>query len=144
MSKSDLSWILVKLLGAILLYFGIASIYGAFVGWMSVREGIEALTESRRGNVLAPVRALCYGALLPLTLGIYLLVSGRLLHRLLLSVPASSMEYSQVPGAIPGIDLPEEELKQFKIWIERNPEYARRPQVDQVALFRDAQAEGKV
>ena len=140
MSKSDLSWVLVNFLGIILLYLGIASIYSALMAWVSIQEAIEALPESRRASVAAPVRALFFGALLPMAVGTYLLISGRLLHGLLMSVPYGFRDYSQVPGAIAGIELPEEELEEFKNWLHQNPEFSRRAPVDQVALFRDAQA----
>lgn len=143
MSKSDLSWVLVKFLGAILLYMGVASIYGAFVGWMSVKEVIEDMPESSRGSVLVPLRALCFGALLQLIFGLYLVASGKMLYDVLMSVPFGFKDFSSIPGSIAGVELPEEELEQFKSWLAQNSQFADRPPVDQVALFRDAQAEEK-
>ncbi len=140
MSKSDLSWILVKFLGVILLYIGITGLYGAFTSWMTLKELLEGLSESGRERASAPIHALIYGSFLPLGFGTYLLVSGRLLYSILMSMPGGHFDCSQVPGAISGVNLSEEELQKFENWLSSNPDIARRSRVDQVALFRDAQA----
>ena len=142
MSKSDLCWALVKLLAAVLLYHGVAGLFGGWLAWSSISETIESLDEKGATRATAPIRVLLLGSLFPLLLGIYLAVSGRLAHRLLMSVPLGRDQHDQ-PSEIPGIGLTGHELEQFKRWLETNPKMSQRARVDQVALFRDAQNAGE-
>lgn len=131
LTKEDLAWVLVRLVGAYLLFSGLSAIFGALVGWWNMREVLATLPTARQAPLTSPWRTGLISALAPLAAGLYLITNGRIVHRVLMAVP---------PGPTDAIGLVGEELQEFRTWLERHPELAERPAVDQVALFRDEQA----
>ena len=94
-------------------------------------------------SVWSPYKILALGSLPALLVGAYCLCSGRLIHRLLMSIPLDCRA-AEEDGGIPGINLTGEELEQFKRWVESSSEISKRDKADQLALFRDAQRDGEV
>lgn len=144
-TKSELCWVLVKLMGVVLLTWNLASLYEAIVAVWVMEEAFGGI--AGQVPLWAPVKVILVTMLLPIGLGIYLLASGRIVHTILMSVPLTvqfEQEKVSKEELIPGINLAGEELKDFKAWIEKNPGLSKRDRADQVALFRDAQKSGEV
>lgn len=156
LTKEDLCWVLVKLTGFILVMYAAFAIYGAVVMYLSADVPL--------GN--SPAKMVFWTILLPLVLGIRLLVSGRTLHGWLMAVPdgkgetverppreKASPESSEEPVKEPrkstrGLPLAqrrltEEEYEKFQKWLAEKPDMQKRDEVDQLALFRDAQKAGE-
>ena len=142
LTKSDLCWVLVKLIGAYFVYLGLSGFFTAFISWSIVRETVEMLSGSRRSSAYAPIKAIIAGSLLPLAIGAYLLNSGALLYQCLMSVPIFQPSDRKRRELAPGIVLDNQEIEAFHTWLEQHPEFQNRPLVDQIALFRDAQGSG--
>lgn len=94
-------------------------------------------------RVWSPFKILALSSLPALLVGCYCLISGQLIHRLLMFIPLNCRA-AEMDGAIPGINLEGEELDAFKQWLESSPEISKRDRADQLALFRDAQRAGEV
>ena len=138
---------LVKLAGASLVYQGIAGIYAAIVTWMSMGEQLDGLSGQGKSAVLLPLKVLFWSVLLPLGLGIRLLVSGTTLHGWLMMVPLGGGKFTEQSSGNRSLArkrLDDEEFAQFNTWLKANPEKMKRDEVDQLALFRDAQKAGEV
>ncbi len=142
LTKSDLCWVLVKLAGAYLIYLGLSGLFSAFISWNSLKENLDLLSSSRRGSLLAPIKLMVAGSLLPLAVGAYLLKSGMLLYQALMSVPIPQPGEGNGRELAPGIVLDDHEIEAFHSWLEKNPGFQERPLVDQIALFRDAWGRG--
>lgn len=148
LTKNDLCWVLVKLFGAVLLYFGISSLYSMVVTWWALSDMYENLSKSGAMAAFSPLKILFWGALFPLVIGVRLLVSGSTLHGWLMRVPigmrgrSAKMRTDEV--SLAEVRLTAIELEEFKVWLEKNPEVMKRDEVDQLALFRDAQKAGEV
>jgi hypothetical protein len=137
-SKSDICWILVKVAGVWLIYTAIAALYASAVTWFSMSDLIEKIPNKQRGSVYAPMKVLIYSAFLPFALGLYLLNSGRTIHRILMSIPIGSRDHDD-KNALAGTTLVGDEAEAFKNWLTEHPEMSKRESIDQIALFRDAQ-----
>lgn len=137
-TKSDLCWVIIKAFGLYLTYAAVAGLFGAYVGWVSVKDNLG----SSRGALLRPFMTMAWVSVVPLAVGIYLLVSGRTIHRCLMSVPAEDGGAGD-EGIDPATGLSDSEMKAFAAWLERHPEFRSRARLDQVALFRDAQRSGR-
>ena len=137
-TKSDLCWVIIKATGLSMTFSAMAGLFGAYVGWVAVKDDLRPI----RGASMNPLKTMVFVSVVPLAVGIYLLKSGRTIHRCLMSVPAEVSEAGH--GSIdPATGLSESELKAFAEWLERHPEFRSRAQLDQVALFRDAQRSGR-
>ncbi|MGJ8657765.1 MAG: hypothetical protein ACSHX6_15060 [Akkermansiaceae bacterium] len=150
-SKSDIGWLLVKLVGVYLVYAGIVGLLTAFVVRSNLEDSMASLSERYKNipkykpaaRASIPFQGIYWIPLMSLGIGGYLLASGRVLHRVLMMVPLDSVtvgdkmnddeELVDVKG------LSAVEHGQFKEWLVRNPEMMKRSLVDAVALFRDAQ-----
>ena len=141
LTKNDLCWVLVKLVGAFLVYSGVAAIYASIVSWWSLSEMFEGLPKRGQGAVWAPVKTLLFGSFLPLALGLRLLSSGTTLHGLLMRVPAGFV--GKEVEITSGVELRTKENEAFKRWLKNNPEMEKRAAADRMALFRDAQKAGE-
>ena len=137
-TKSDLCWVIIKAIGLYMIYAAMAGFFGAYVGWVSVKDNLG----SSRGASLKPLKTMVWVSMVPLAVGTYLLVSGRTIHRCLMSVPPGVGDAGR-GGIDPVTGFSESELKAFAAWIERHPEFRSRALTDQVALFRDAQRSGR-
>ena len=139
-TKSDLCWVLVRTAGVYFIYSGIAAAFGVIIGLMAVRESTKRIRdpEIRSSATTTSVGLFLGSSVLPLAVGIYLLSSGRSVHRCLMTVP------DLVPGTNPGgerkwMGLAGAELTAFYNWLGQNPELKSLPPEDQVARFRDSQ-----
>lgn len=101
-------------------------------------EMIDNLPRIRGGAMSSPFKTLAFSSLLPLALGVYLLTSGRAIHRSLMSVPLGWC-VQNTGSDQSGVGLTGAELESFNTWIDAHPEIRVRAAVDQLALFRDAQ-----
>jgi hypothetical protein len=137
-TKSDLCWVLIKGVGLYFIYTALAAFFGAYVGWVSVKDNFG----SGRSATLKPLKAIVWVSLVPLAVGSYLVVSGRTIHRCLMSVPPGSSEAGGA-DADPATGFSESEMKAFTAWLQQHPEFQSRALTDQVALFRDAQRSGR-
>ena len=142
LTKSDLSWVLIKLTGIYFVYQGLASLFGAVAGWWMMKETMGEFSSDLDSGIWNPFKILALSSLPALLVGIYFLRSGRLIHRLLMFIPLDCRA-AERDGAIPGINLEGDELEEFKQWLEGSPEISKRDRADQLALFRDAQRAGK-
>lgn len=146
LTKEDLCWVLVKAAGAFLVYQALAVIYGAVVAWWTLRESLEGLPEQARETAVRPLKVLWYSSLLPGAVGIRLLLSGSTLHRLLMAVPLGLKRnrMGSDDHSLAARRLSEDELSSFQKWLSHHPEFQERDEIDQLALFRDAQKSGEV
>ena len=149
LTKSDLCWVLVKLIGASFLYAGFAIIFSAALNWQSIKQDFELASAARKASMLVPIKLAIAGSLLPLAVGTYLMKSGGLLYHCLMSVPTFQpmVTKDQSPAKkrrelAPGIVLDDHEIEAFHTWLDQHPEFQNRPLVDQIALFRDAWGKG--
>jgi hypothetical protein len=133
-TKSDLCWVIIKSAGVYMIYTALAGFFGAYVGWMSVKD----IYGSSRIASLRPLKTMVWVSLVPLALGTYLVVSGRTIHRCLMSVP-SGWGGAARDGLDPETGFSDSEQKAFEAWLEQHPEIRSRALSDQIALFRDAQ-----
>ena len=152
LTKSDLLWVIVKLIGAYLVYSALAIIWAAFIAKITVDDVFSRVLSKGVENGSTVMTMIASNAVFPLIVGTYLLVSGKLLHRCLMSVPTVQVRKAQssrveetalteeiVPERrIPGISLTGDDLDRFEEWLQRNPSMSKRAVADQVALFRDA------
>jgi hypothetical protein len=145
LTKEDLCWVVVKVAGAFLVYQAVATIYGAVVAWWSLRDSLEGLSEQARETAIRPLKILWYSSLLPGAVGLRLLVSGSTLHRVLMAVPLG-LKRTRPPsgGSLAERRLSGDELIGFQKWLKDHPEFQERDEIDQLALFRDAQKSGEV
>ena len=137
-TKSDICWVLVKFAGVWLIYTAIAALYASAVTWYSMSDLIEKIPIKQRGSVFAPMKVLIFSAGLPFALGLYLINSGRTIHRILISIPVGGRDHDD-DNAFAGTTLVDEEKEAFMTWLDENPEMNTREAIDQIALFRDAQ-----
>lgn len=137
LTKNDLCWVLVKLLGAVLVYQAVAGVYAAVVMWMSFDEGVGEVA-------FMTARVLFWSILLPAIFGISLLISGRFLHGWLMMVPLEATGKPVGGDSLAERRLAKEEFEKYQEWLEANPEMMKRDEVDRLALFRDAQKAGEV
>lgn len=142
LTKSDLCWVLVKLIGASFLYAGFSVIFSAALSWQSIKQDFELANRTRKASMLAPIKLAVASSLLPLAVGTYLLKSGGLLYQCLMSVPSLPPATRKRRELAPGIVLDNDEIEAFHTWLEQHPEFQNRPLVDQVALFRDDRGKG--
>lgn len=142
LTKSDLCWVLVKLIGASFLYAGFTIIFSAALSWQSIKQDFELAGSTRKASMLVPIKLAIAGSLLPLAVGAYLLKSGELLYQCLMSVPSFQPATRKRREIAPGIVLDDDEIEAFHTWLEQHPEFQNRPLVDQVALFRDTWGKG--
>ena len=133
-TKSDLCWVIIKAIGLYMIYMAMVGLFGAYLGWVSVKDNFG----SSRGASLKPLKTTVWISMVPLAVGSYLLVSGRTIHRCLMSVPPGVGEAGR-GGIDPATGFSESEMKAFTAWVERHPELRSRALPDQIALFRDAQ-----
>jgi hypothetical protein len=108
-TKSDLCWVIIKTAGLYMLYTAMAGFIGAYVGWVSVKENFG----SSRGVSLKPLKTIVWVSLVPLAVGTYLVVSGRTIHRCLMSVPVGGGDAGRRGGIDPLTGLSESELQAF-------------------------------
>jgi hypothetical protein len=137
-TKSDLCWVIIKAVGVYFIYTALAGFFGAYVGWASVKDN----SGSGRSATLKPLKTMVWISLVPLVVGTYLVISGRTIHRCLMSVPAGSGE-AERGGDDPATGFSEWKMKAFTAWLQQHPEFQSRAMADQVALFRDAQRSGR-
>jgi hypothetical protein len=137
-TKSDLCWALIKAAGLYFIYTALAAFFGAYVGWVSVKDNLG----SGRSAALKPLKTMVWVSLVPLAVGTYLVVSGRTIHRCMMSVPpgGSGAEGADADHAT---GFSGSEMKAFTEWLEQHPELRARALTDQVAMFRDAQRSGR-
>ena len=138
---------IVKLIAVCFLFAALASLAGVFVGWWEARAALEKIREIQQATglpvgleeservSLRPLVWMVLGALIYFAIGVYLLLSGRLLHDCLMAVPG--------PSSTLRTGLSEAEAAEFKAWLLQNPTMRDRELGDQVALFRDAEAAKK-
>lgn len=137
-SKSDGAWLFLRVFGIWLVYTGISALYGPLVSLLVFSEYLEALPIPETASVMAPIKVLLFGALLPLGLGSYCLFSGRGLHDLIMAVPADAL----VPDGdrkYRSAGLSELEQAAFIDWLDKNPDMKERDLIDQIATFRSSQ-----
>lgn len=159
LTKNDLCWVLVKLMGVVLVYHSlaaVAAVAAAWTAWLGIGDNLEELSDENRKKVLWPVKAFLLAGLVQGGVGLRLLVSGSLLHGLLMAVPLGSPEEAGAPksktqkpkrrsyGSLAEKRLSEDEFVVFQAWLEDHPEMKRRADIDQLALFRDAQKAGEI
>ncbi len=137
LSKSDLCWVLVRLVGVSFIYAGFSVLFGAALTWQSFKQDFELASTSRKVSMLKPIKMAVASSLLPLGIGAYLLKSGELLYRCLMFVPGVQTGDRKRRELAPGIVLANHEIEAFHTWLEQHPEFQNRPLVDQIALFRD-------
>lgn len=142
LTKSDLCWVLVKLVGVSFLYGGFSVLFGTALSWQSVKQDFELASSARKASMLVPIKLAVAGSLIPLAVGAYLLKSGELLYQCLMSVPSFPPAARNRRELAPGIVLDDREIEAFHSWLKQHPEFQNRPLIDQIALFRDAWGKG--
>jgi len=153
-SKDQLCWVLVRLIGVFFLYqtgagaFALFSMFSMMGNLGSVNPGSPFGSGS---GVLGPLFLVTafYGAM-----AFYGLLGGETLHRLLMSEsPSHPDETSRRKDHRPAVPiepvdpvttLTEGETARFREWLSENPEHTGRLKEDQIALFRDAQQRGEL
>ena len=88
-------------------FTALSALFSAYVGWVAVMDNFG----SSRRAALMPLKTLVWTSLVSLAAGSYLLVSGRAIHRCLMSVPAGSGEADPVAG------FSDRELTAFTAWL---------------------------
>jgi hypothetical protein len=131
LTKSDLCWVVVKVIGVILVYQAIATLGGALFASIAASEG--ALLFS--GFVVA---------LFPLLIGLSLLISGTTLHGWLMMVPLGSATNPMGGESLAEKRLSSEEYEIYLDWLGGNEEAKDRDEFFRLALFRDAQRRGEI
>lgn len=135
LSKSQLCWIILRLIG---LSFSVAGIFILFVSLI----GPLLLYGSGIGNQLTVAFAVLLQSFVWLLLGFYFLRRGAWVHGLLMYV-------HEIPQAIPvlkkaSVDphtgLTVEEVESFREWRDGNPAVNSLEIADQVARYRDFQS----
>ena len=151
-TKSDLCWVLIKLIGITLIYSAVyAIILGIGIWWEAGARGrLDGYGSYSEG--IPFFETLSLTTLATLVIGIYLLTSGRFVFRILMSVPSEPKVFtpSQPSQTTPkpktepvnSMGLTEREQQAFDKWLEANPDMQNRNPSDQLALFRDAQEAG--
>lgn len=141
-TKSDLCWVLVKFAGAVLTYQGVSALYTMALTWWQLPEFNDEWPKLVQMQLMTPVKIMFLSSLLPLAVGLRLLASGALLHRLLMQIPlgfSADGSRSLVETRLEG-----DELEAFRNWIKENSELRKRDEIDQLSLFRDAQKKGEL
>lgn len=151
-SKDQLCWVLVRLIGVFFLYLTTS---GA-VGFFSMLSMIGDMGSVNPGNPFGS-RSGVLGPLVLVTLFYaavagYCLLGGATLHRLLMSEspthpdgPPPERHYRPaVPAELvdPMTTLTQSDSVKFSEWLSEHPELTGRLKEDQIALFRDAQRRG--
>ncbi len=142
-TKSDLCWVLVRAAGLYLIYAAFSAAFALLLVQLATEDSAEYLQYSARSHGMSFMQkfGLTMSIALPLSLGLYLVLSGRSVHRCLMSLP---------PGMGPRLPRPdknwmglnEADLEAFEAWIQQHPDLASRSPEDKVALFRDSQKSG--
>lgn len=144
LTKSDMAWLLIRLVGFYLLYAGIVGLITVFVVRSNLQETLSNLPARSKGKINMPIQGLFWTPLLTLGFGIYLTFRGGVIHHVMMSVPGFEMGSTAEIGTEAKSGLDEEEVKQFEAWLEANPTMEKRSPVDLIALFRDSQKAGDV
>jgi len=162
LTKAQLCWVLIRLVGVYLLVqtivalgalvsaaLALAAIFGSTTAgstaslWSSASQG-----GGTAGLLLSPIISF----LLQGALGLYLLFRGSTVHRLMMATSAP-WDFGATPRrpkmkpvdpddvVDPATTLSRRETREFATWLETHPEHGARSQTDQIALFRDAQAD---
>ncbi|MEM1441467.1 MAG: hypothetical protein AAGF67_03940 [Verrucomicrobiota bacterium] len=155
-TKDQLCWVIIRCLGLFCLIQFVTSL-------ILLLQMASAFGGEPSGSVFSPTIGwllFAYGVF-----AIYCLAAGATLHRLLMTespvrredwhispeehererppAPARKIVVEDQEPVDPETLLTEKETVQFKSWLKKHPEYARRALEDQVALFRDAQSRGE-
>jgi hypothetical protein len=134
LTKSQLCWVAIRLLGVYFGYSAVMAILTYSSGKLTFGNSVPFLINGSPAGRESGVIYLVFSVGLPFVIGVYLLFGGSLIHRALLSEPNDSFGAST---------LTPREAEDFVNWLKRNPQYAERPEIDQVALFRDSQSKEK-
>lgn len=153
-SKDQLCWVLVRLIGVFFLYQTVVGIFALF-STFSMMGNLGSVNPGnpfgRGSGVLVPLFLVTafYGAM-----AFYGLLGGATLHRVLMSEsPSHPDEISRRKDPRPAVPiepvdpvttLTEGETARFREWLSENPGLTGRLKEDQIALFRDAQKRGEL
>lgn len=151
-SKGQLCWVLVRLIGVFFLYQTVVGVFQFFAAF-SMMGNLGSVNPGnpfgKGSGVLGPLFLVTafYGAM-----AFYGLLGGATLHRLLMSEsPSHPDETSRKRDHRPAIPiepvdpvttLTESDSERFREWLSKNPELKGRLKEDQIALFRDARQSG--
>ena len=134
LSKDQLCWIIVRVIGLLFLYGGMSSLVSLFAPWLLF--GSDVKMSSRISD------ALFLEGLVLLCLAFYFLRRGIWIHRLLMfeyALPEATIVLQRAPLDVE-TGMTEEELELFREWRDANPSVNYLKIEKQVARYRDFQA----
>ncbi len=135
LTKSQLCWIIVRVIGLVFLFSGINLVVSAFLPWLFYGSGV--LEPSGMSGSLF---LLCVARL---SLAYYFLGRGIRVHRLLMfesALPGARID-SEKAALDSGTGMAAEELELFREWRDANPSINYLKIETQVARYRDSKSE---
>ena len=134
LSKQQLCWIIVRVIGLLFLYGGITSLLSLGAPWLLSGSGVQMPTRISDALILR--------GMVSLFLAFYFLRRGIWIHRLLMfeySLPEAMIVLPRAPLDVE-TGMTEEELELFREWRDANPAVNYLKIENQVARYRDSKS----